>query len=92
LHALQEYLAPPAILILRGQPERMADWQRRLNAGFRPHLLTFALDATADGLPPALQREYSDDVNAWLCRGVECLPVIDNPEALLNALSSLRSS
>jgi len=43
-------------------------------------------------LPPALQREYSDDVNAWLCRGVECLPVIDNPEALLNALSSLRSS
>ncbi|HEY8353999.1 MAG TPA: thioredoxin domain-containing protein [Methylophilaceae bacterium] len=90
LHALQEYLVPPAILVLRGRRERMDMWLQRFNAEFHPHLLIFALDASVGDLPPALQRAYSDDVNAWLCRDVECLPVMNDPEAVLNALSSLR--
>lgn len=90
LYALEEYLAPPSILVMRGKSENMAAWLRRLNSEYHPHLLTFSLDATADDLPEILQREYQDDVNAWLCCGVECLPVVDDLDMLLSALSSQR--
>jgi len=44
------------------------------------------------GLPPVLDKPASAAVNAWLCRGVTCLPPIDNVEALRKACkdSSLR--
>ena len=36
LLALEDYLQPPQIVILRGEPARIEPWQRELNAGFAP--------------------------------------------------------
>jgi uncharacterized protein YyaL (SSP411 family) len=36
-------------------------------------------------LPPVLDKPVSAAVNAWLCRGVTCLPPIDSVDALRKA-------
>ncbi|PKO93374.1 MAG: thioredoxin domain-containing protein [Betaproteobacteria bacterium HGW-Betaproteobacteria-1] len=86
LLALEEFLRPPVVLILRGVASQMAAWKNRLNQDYRPHLLCFALDESVGQLPPTLSREFNNDVNAWVCRGVMCMPAIDRLDVLLEKL------
>jgi len=86
LLALEEFLRPPTVLILRGAASQMAGWQNRLNQDYQPHLLCFALGESVDQLPPTLSREFKNDVNAWVCRGVMCMPAIDRLDVLLEKL------
>jgi uncharacterized protein len=73
--ALDEYLAPPQIAILRGDEGKMVAWQRLLAHTYRPHTVVIAIPREARCLPAALDKPASsDDVNAWICRGVTCLP------------------
>jgi uncharacterized protein YyaL (SSP411 family) len=84
LQALEEALTPPAIVILRGPAPEVAVWQRRLagkNAG-----LVLALPNDTGGLHPALAKPKSDHVNAWVCRGVTCLPPVADFDQLLGHL------
>ncbi len=82
--ALQEYLAPPTIVILRGEAAETARWRRALNAYYLPHTLVVAAPATLSGLPAALDKPVPSEsrdsampsVNAWVCQGVKCLPPI----------------
>jgi Highly conserved protein containing a thioredoxin domain len=55
LLALEEYLYPPQILILRGKPKAMAAWQRRSNERYAPHRITLAIPSEADNLPASLE-------------------------------------
>ncbi len=73
--ALEEALAPPTIVILRGDAE-IASWQRELNTRFLPHALLLAIPEGTAELPAALDKPASVGVNAWVCRGVNCLPPI----------------
>ncbi|HEX5539459.1 MAG TPA: thioredoxin domain-containing protein, partial [Methylophilaceae bacterium] len=91
LVALAEYLQPPALLILRGPEGDLAPWRRIIDAHYLPHLLCFALPDTLTGLPDALARPLSTAVNAWLCHGVECLPPINDVEALMAHISPSQS-
>ena len=84
LIALEEALTPPPIVILRGPVAEVADWQRRL-AG-RAAGLVLGLPNDAAGLHPALARPESAHVNAWVCRGVTCLPPVADFEHLLGHL------
>lgn len=84
--ALEEFLHPPTVVILRGTGEEMAVWQKQLNQKYLPHCLCFSFTALVRHLPQTLEREYKDDVNAWLCRGVECLPAINRVDVLLESL------
>jgi len=84
--ALEEFLQPPSVVILRGTAEEMAVWKSRLNRKYLPHCLGFSFDASVRHLPQTLVREYKDDVNAWVCRGVECMPAIDRLDVLLENL------
>jgi uncharacterized protein YyaL (SSP411 family) len=86
LLALDEYLRPPTVLILRGATSQMATWKSRLNQDYRPHLLCFSLDDSVGLLPPTLDREFTNDVNAWVCHGVRCMPAIDCLDVLLENL------
>ncbi len=82
LRALEEALAPPEIIVLRGPAEQMAHWRRALGA--RPRRMVLALpNGTAD-LPAILAKPESDHVNAWVCRGVSCSAPTANLEALNN--------
>ena len=77
--ALEEYLAPPQIVVLRGDRATMARWQRALSAAYRPATLVVAIAPGARGLPAALDKPApggAASVNAWVCRGVTCLPPI----------------
>jgi hypothetical protein len=71
--ALAEHLAPPSVLVLRGDAGALPDWQRKVARAYRPALLSIALPVGLRGLPPSLDKPASDEVNAWLCSGVNCL-------------------
>ncbi|MEQ1775435.1 MAG: thioredoxin domain-containing protein [Burkholderiales bacterium] len=78
LTALEEALAPPRLVVLRGEATALGEWQRALAARYRPDTLVITLNNDASNLPPALAKPVShlepQSVNAWLCQGVSCLP------------------
>lgn len=85
LFALEEALTPPPIVILRGPAAAARDWQRRLK--IKPGRLVLVLPDEVD-LPAALNKPATGHVNAWVCRGVSCLPRIDDYPALEEVLSA----
>ena len=85
--ALDEYLAPPAIVILRGEAGGLAEWQRALAARYRPDTLVLALPPGLAGLPAALDKSAAAGVKAWVCRGATCLPPITDPLELVAAVA-----
>ena len=87
LAALEEYLSPPPILILRGPGDKFADWRDVLGRIESPLRLTLLLPNGAGALPASLAKPESSAVQAWLCLGSECLPPISSPEQLLRELS-----
>ena len=86
--ALDEYLAPPQVVILRGGDGALAEWQRLLAGQYRPDAMVVAIPAGVTGLPPVLDKAAPPrGVNAWVCRGVTCLPVIGELSELERLLS-----
>ena len=71
-HALEEFLTPPTMVIIRGEVSQMSAWRDVLNQTYYPHHLFFFLDENVTDLPPTLQRNFTQDVNAWVCKGVVC--------------------
>ena len=84
LVALEQSLAPPQIVILRGQMQALTEWKTALQCG-SPYTLVFALPSELVGLPSSLNKPAAMDnaVNAWVCQGVKCLPEISNLRELL---------
>ncbi len=85
--ALEEELAPPTIVVLRGGTDAAA-WQRAVNQHYLPHVLVLAIPAEVAGLPAALDKPAGSEVNAWVCRGVSCLPPIADRAQLLALLTA----
>ncbi len=78
LEALAEWLTPPRLVLLRGPASEVVAWQARLGQLSLPGTLTLALPNFMTGLPAALDKPVSDQVNAWICSGVSCLVPVDN--------------
>jgi hypothetical protein len=85
--ALDEQLAPPAIVVLRGGGDTAA-WQRDINRHYLPHTVTLAIPVDMAKLPAALEKPAGSAVNAWVCQGVTCLPPIANCPELLGTLTA----
>jgi uncharacterized protein len=85
LIALEEQLEPPATAILRGDARALAPWSEAMAREYLPGTMLLAIAQGTSGLPPVLDKPVSAAVNAWLCRGVTCLPPIDSVEALRKA-------
>ncbi len=77
---------PPGIVILRGGDSTA--WQREINRRYLPHVLVLAIPAGVSGLPAALDRPAGNNVNAWACKGVTCLPPIADCATLLSVLTA----
>jgi len=88
--ALEEELAPPAVVILRG--DDTSAWQRELNGRYLPHVLTLAIPSGQPDLPATLAKPAGAAVNAWVCRGVTCLPPITDRAELLSVLTASTQS
>jgi len=89
LQALEEYLDPPQIVLLRGRSALIEHWQIQLNAGFAPRRWTLAIPSGLTGLPQAIASKPAggDGVVAYLCHGSVCAAPIDSLPALLRALN-----
>jgi hypothetical protein len=84
--ALEDLLAPPATLVLRGPGEGPRRWAAELAREHLPDTLVLAIPDGMAGLPPALDKPLRPEpVNGWLCRGVTCLSPIADLEALRRA-------
>jgi len=90
LEALEYTLAPPASVLLTGDPAECAGWQRALEARYRPAARIFNV-AGVEGLPPALVKGASAARSAaWVCRGTQCLPPLPTLVAIESALAGAR--
>ena len=85
-HALSEFLTPPTVVILRGEASKLSTWREELNQTYYSHHLFFYLDENIKDLPPTLQRNCPNDVNAWVCKGVVCTQSMDDLQQLLRTL------
>ena len=85
-HALEEFLTPPSMVIVRGEAKQVAAWRDAIIQNYYPHHLFFYLDESAKDLPPTLQRNFTKDVNAWVCKGVVCSPSMIDLQQLLKTL------
>jgi hypothetical protein len=81
--ALAEHDEPPPVTILRGDATALSPWQEALAQRYAPAGLVLGLDSAEPSLPPALDKPVRPGVNAWLCRGVNCLAPIGELDALL---------
>ena len=86
LMALQEYHYPPSLIVLRGNAADLNQWRDDINSSYRPHVLAVYLPNSLGELTGALARPLTEGVNAWLCRGVECMPAIQKCDELLRNL------
>jgi uncharacterized protein YyaL (SSP411 family) len=72
--ALDEHLAQPKTLILRGGPDAVEAWSAELARDYLPDALVLGIPDGVVGLPPLLDKPArAGMVNGWLCRGVSCL-------------------
>jgi len=85
--ALDEHLALPKTLILRGQSDALRAWQRELAQSFMPDTLVLGIADGAPGVPPLIDKpRRPEPVNAWLCRGVSCMEPVSDLVNLKNIL------
>jgi len=91
LLALEEYLYPPEIVVLRGRGDPLAQWQQRATGRYAPRRLSLAIPADDAGLPGALaeRRAPGGDraVLAYVCSGMTCQAPVDEFPAFEQALA-----
>jgi uncharacterized protein YyaL (SSP411 family) len=94
LTALEESLAPPAIVILRAaghEQEAMKSWQRTLASTYRPDTVVVTIPPGVAGLPDALDKPPpASGVQGWICQGARCLPPLRDISELAATLESER--
>jgi len=86
--ALAEVLEPTQTVVLRGPRQPLREWQQALSRLYLPDTLTVALDSAAEALPGPLDKPAGAAVNAYLCRGVNCLAPVRDLDELLGNLRS----
>ncbi len=87
-NALEEYLQPPTMVILRGDNAAITTWQKQLNSRYQPQMMTLALPDGISGLPAVLDKPPHGTACAYVCRGTACLPPIDKLDELILALAA----
>ena len=72
LDALEEYLEPVQVLIVRGTADDAGAWAREVSRLYAPRRLIFAIPAD-EQLPPGLaEKRAQAETVAYLCRGSTC--------------------
>jgi len=94
LQALEEWLQPPAIVLLRGPSAVIEPWRRELATAYAPRRIVLAVasdaaPAAAAPLPPALADKPALPAGAaYVCRGSQCSAALGSLAALLAELAS----
>ncbi len=73
VNALEDFLAPPQILIIRGDAAPVEYWAESLRSLYAPTRMIFGVPRDAAGLPPALAAKRATvDTVAYVCTGMTC--------------------
>ena len=81
---LKECLQAPDIIVARGPAESVKAWRTSLARALLPNAMVIYLSNTVSVFPEVLAKPEAPDANAWVCRGVNCLPAITTLEALIS--------
>lgn len=88
--ALEEQLAPPTIVVLRGEAKALEAWQKRLATLHLPDAMIFNLPDGTGPLPPMLDKPVGGAPQAWVCQGRSCLSPVQRIEDLIEQLGGGR--
>lgn len=82
LAALDLWLMPPEILVIRGDGKEAEDWKAMALEGYLPDRLVFSIPRDASKLPGLLAGKHpTESTIAYPCRGTSCLsPITDRDE------------
>ncbi len=88
LDALEEYLRPPPLALIRAGAEEGREWLRVARSTGEAALLAFAIPDDAGELPGVLGTRRAGDRGAvaYVCRGTSCSAPAGNPQELLARL------
>lgn len=83
--ALEEWLHPPRLVIVRGGEDEGRKWMEAAKSGYRPDTLCFVIPPEATDLPGTLaDRHFPGESVAYVCEGGTCLPPLRSPRELSN--------
>ena len=92
INALEDFLAPTQILVVRGDGDSARSWAREYGAEYAPSRMIFAIPSGAAGLPPALAaKEALDGTVAYLCTGMTCSAPMRDRRQVAEALARTTS-
>jgi uncharacterized protein YyaL (SSP411 family) len=87
LLALEEYLEPPQVVVIRGEPAVTQPWLARSHARYAPRRLAMAIPADSGDLPGLLaERTAREPSVAYVCQGHTCLAPVTTLADLEEAL------
>jgi len=89
LNALEEYLDPPEIIVIRGKADEIARWQESVSKIYAPTRLSFAIDEDTKDLPGLLaeRKAIDGETVAYRCTGTHCELPVTSQDALARILS-----
>jgi uncharacterized protein YyaL (SSP411 family) len=72
--ALEEYLEPPEIIVIRGKTDEVTEWRDSLAKLYAPSRLVFAIDRNEADLPGLLaeRKAVPGETVAYHCVGTHC--------------------
>ena len=89
LNALEDYLAPMQIVVIRGCAKEARDWSKALGAAYAPTRMIFAIPADEPDLPAALAgKRAAAGTVAYLCTGMRCSAPLTNPADVARELEA----
>jgi uncharacterized protein YyaL (SSP411 family) len=84
LNALDEYLDPVEIVIIRGDAAGADSWRRQLARSYAPRQIVIAIPVDATGLPDSLAGKVARERTvAYVCRGPVCSEPVYDLDALV---------
>ena len=80
LSALETFLQPPEVIILRGDTALLEEWRALAKHNIQPDRLVLAIPSEAEHLPGLLASKSApaEGVLAYPCTGTVCLPAISD--------------
>ncbi len=89
LNALEEFIAHPEIIVIRGEAEEIARWRDSAAKVYAPRRLVFAIPSSESALPGALadRKSVDGETVAYKCVGTHCDLPVTTWEALAAGLS-----
>ena len=87
LNALEDLINKPVTIILRGEPQQLKEWQASTHKGYAPALMCFAIDSSTTPPDTLAHKQCKGDICAYICEGMQCLPVITDKQAFDNYIN-----